>query len=224
MPKKKLPSGSEDWCKRCRETAAASNPRAPLMNPKWEKFCHNVALIGMTNAEAYGKAGFGAKNKTTWSSAGTGLRKKIEVENRIIVLTERAIERAQKTREWVDDQLKEVVDRCMQKEPVIEPGKKGITCEACHNHLGEWRFDARGANTALQLMGKDRGMFVEKVQIIDDELAGKSPEEVREKLKAMAVELGRDFVKQLCEGVGLYVTDAPPSALAPTVAGSEAVN
>jgi len=214
MPKKKAPP--KEWCKRCRERDAAPNPKAPLINPKWEKFCHNVALVGMSNSDAYKNAGFAAKNVCTRSGAGTLLRKKIEVENRIIALTERAIERDLKTRDWVDDQLKEVVDRCMQKEPVIPSGRKGKTCPACHNHLGEWKFDARGANTALQLMGKDRGMFIDKVQIIDDELANKTPEQLAEVIKAAAIELGRDFVRQLGEAVGLFETDSETAGEAKT--------
>ena len=86
----------------------------------------------------------------------------------------------------------------------MEGHKKAKDCPECRGFRGEWRFDARGANTALQLMGKDRGMFVEKVQIIDDELANKTPEEVQEMVKSMALELGRDFVQQLAEAVGIF--------------------
>jgi hypothetical protein len=183
-------------CKGCQARAAAPDPRAPLENPKQEKFCRNVALLNMPNAKAYRDA-FATKGSAHSSAYGTALRKKLEVGNRIITLSEKAVAGDLRTRQWVDDQLKEVVDRCMQKKAVIKNGK-----------IVEYTFDARGANTALQLMGKDRGMFVDKIQIIDDELAGKTPEEVAEVIRAAAIELGRPFIRQLGEAVGLFETDS----------------
>jgi hypothetical protein len=220
VPKAK--SVDKNQCRRCQERAAAPDPRVPLRNPRHEKFSRNIALLNMTNQKAYSEAGFDAKNVSNKSNAASTLRKKIDVQNRIIVLAEKAIEGDLRTREWVDNQLKEIVDRCMKKVPVIEPGKKGKTCDACYNHLGDWKFDPRNANTALHLMGKDRGMFVEKIQIIDDDLVGKSPEEVIEIAKALAVDLGRDFVKLLCDAVGIPVADTLPPA--PTVEATKTLN
>ncbi len=194
--KKKVPIAKKlepKPCQKCAARAAAPDPRAPLKDPRYEKFARNIALLNMTTIKAYLDA-FTTKFATNASSRGGALRKKIEVANRIITLSEKAIAGDLRTRQWVDDQLKEVVDRCMQKKPVMHKGVK----------TGDWLFDARGANMALQLMGKDRGMFVDKVQIIDDELAGKSPEEVREVIKAAAIELGRPFIMQLGAAVGIF--------------------
>ena len=72
----------------------------------------------------------------------------------------------------MDAQLKEVVNRCMQKVPVLDRHGKPT---------GVWKFDGKNANQALHLMGKDRGMFVDKVEVVnpDKETDGKSDEEVR---------------------------------------------
>ncbi len=133
----------------------------------------------------------------------------IEIANRIEALLERQAEYALETREWVDAQLKEVVNRCMQKVPVLDRSGKPT---------GEWKFDGRNANAALHLMGKDRGMFVEKVEIggIDKELAGKSDKEVREMVEANFNDLGRAVCLQIVEKVfglkyGFGGTDDAPS-------------
>jgi hypothetical protein len=177
-------------CKKCAACDAAPDPRAPLENPKWEKFCRNIALLNMATMMAYLDA-FDGKNKSYASGKGGTLRKKIEIQNRIIQLSERAIEQDLITREWIYTQLKEVAERCMQKVPVIVNGIK----------TGEWKFDARGANTALQLMGKDLGMFVDKLQIVKDELYGKTDAEVREMVEANFNDLGRPVCIQMMEKV-----------------------
>jgi hypothetical protein len=184
------------------------DPRIPLKNTQHEKFARNIALLNMTNAKAYKEAGYTAKQGSNISAGASSLRRRIDVQNRIIILSELAIEGDLQTREWVTSQLKEVVDRCMQKHPIIEKNKKAQACSECGGHRGEWRFDARGTNTALQLMGKDLGMFVEQVKIIDDELANKSPAELKEIIMAAAIDLGRDFVRQLGEAVGLFESDS----------------
>jgi phage terminase small subunit len=48
---------------------------------------------------------------------------------------------------YVIMQLKELADRCMQHTP------------------GKWKFDAAGANRALELLGKHLGLFSTKVDI-----------------------------------------------------------
>ena len=108
------------------------------------------------------------------------LLKRLDVINRNLFLVERAIEQDLKTREWVDEPLKEVAMRCMQKVPVLD--KRG-------NPTGVWKFDSGGANTALQLMGKDRGMFVEKLQINPDDV---EPDEDMEKMiEKVFLDIGR---------------------------------
>jgi len=187
----------DQWCKRCREREQSPDPNIALEDPRHEKFCRNVVLLGMNNADAYAKAGYKA-NKTTLVTRASRLRRSLVIRNRINALSERAIEHDLANREWVDAQLKEVVDRCMQKTPVILNGKE----------TGEYKFDARGANTALQLMGKDRGMFVDKLQIVEDDLAKKTPEEIEAFLIAAAVDLGRGVIRKMGEAVGLFEADS----------------
>jgi len=94
----------------------------------------------------------------------------------------------------------------MQAVPVVMNGKK----------TGEYKFDSQGANKALHLIGKDLGMFVDKVKVEVDELAKKTPEEVEEILIAAAVDLGRPVIRRMGEAVGLFETDSQTAAEAKT--------
>lgn len=191
----------DNWCPRCQGREAAPNPKVPLEDPLREKFCQNVAIHGMKGGAAYMAAGYATRNASRASHAASGLRKRIGIANRIEALLERQAEYALETREWVDAQLKEVVNRCMQKVPVLD--RHGKPC-------GEWKFDGKNANQALHLMGKDRGMFVERVEInqADAETEGKTDAEVRAMLLSYIHDLGRPFFIQAAEEVfGLKLTD-----------------
>ncbi len=183
---------TEAWCPRCLEREAAPNPKVPLEDPLREKFCQNVAIQGMKGGKAYMAAGYATKNASRASHAGSALRKRIEIANRIEALLERQAEYALESREWVDAQLKEVVNRCMQKIAVLDRHGKPT---------GVWKFDGKNANQALHLMGKDRGMFVERVEInqADAETQGKSDAEVRAMLMSHLYDLGRPFFIQAAE-------------------------
>lgn len=184
------------WCPRCQERDASPDPKLPLLNVKHEKFARNLAIGKMTVGEAYTAAGFNARTPGMATNGGCRIKKKLAIENRIIALLEMTMDLDVKSREWVDNQLKEIVDRCMQGKPHMNGAGKPD---------GQWTFDAANANKALYSMGKDRGMFVEKIELggIDKELHGKSAAQLMAMVEAAAIDLGRDFIKQLGEKVGL---------------------
>lgn len=63
--------------------------------------------------------------------------------------------------DYVLSNLREIVERCMQKEPVMKRGIQ-VTDEAARPLFS---FDSRGALKGLELMGKHIGLFSEKVQL-----------------------------------------------------------
>lgn len=63
---------------------------------------------------------------------------------------------AKLTPKWVLDQLQTIVKRCMQSEPVYDSNGEPT---------GEYRFDSKGANTALGLIGKHLGMFTDRLEL-----------------------------------------------------------
>ena len=199
-PRKRMKAlQTKNWCPRCQEREAVPEPCHSLLNTRHEVFCRNLAIHKMTNSEAYTAAGF-SKNINQASKSACGLKRRLDVSNRIEFLLSQTMEQDFKTKGWVDDQLKEIVDRCMQAKPHL--GKNG-------QPDGQWVFDGANANKALYAMGKDRGMFVEKVEIggLDAELSGKGVDELLEMVAAAAIDLGRDFIKQLGEKVGLQLEE-----------------
>lgn len=68
---------------------------------------------------------------------------------------------------WVLERLRRNVERCMQAEPVLD--REG-------NETGEYKFDASGANRALELIGRHLAMFTDRIRVdpveelTDDEL------------------------------------------------------
>jgi phage terminase small subunit len=57
------------------------------------------------------------------------------------------------TQDWVIAQLREVVERCMEPEPVLD---------RAGNPTGGFTFNPTAANRALELIGKHLGMFKDK--------------------------------------------------------------
>jgi hypothetical protein len=218
MPEKRLNATQtlEAMCPRCQEREAAPDPKQPLANPKYESFAVNVAVKKMTNSDAYRSAGYGGKNKSGIAQRAHTIRRRIDVQNRIMHLQELTLEHDLKTQEWVDDGLRQVYERCMDIIPVP-------------NESGKWKFNSQGANAALLTMARARGMLVEKIELtgIEKELKDMKPEEIVDFIKAAILGLtnARDFIKQLGEESGLEfadsesgsATEVPPGDAIPTL-------
>src|SRR5215472_12267493 len=143
--------------------------------PKHEAFAAAVAA-GVAPKTAYLSAGFKCTPKSA-ISAGGKLSKRADVRARIEELIEgkrsaslaevqRALSDRGVDRGWVIDQLVEIVGRCM---------------------AGGERFNPRDAVKALELLGKEQGMFVERRQISQEvALENLSDEELRKIVEAAA--------------------------------------
>jgi len=203
LPRKKTTQRAdvENWCRRCQERDAVPDPRLPLTNPKHEQFARNLSIHKMGVTDSYIKAGYKLAQRKHASTAASQLKRRLDVQNRVAHLLEKTVEIDVQTREWVDAQLREIVDRCMQAKPHYDRNGKAD---------GQWHFDAANANKALYAMGKDRGMFVEKFEMtgVEKDLQGKSIAEIKEMIQSAAIELGRDFVIQLGEQVGLVLHES----------------
>lgn len=127
-----------------------------LVNVRWELFARHVAG-GVPAYEAYKLAGFRVTNDASARAASSRLLQNVTVANRVSELQSQVVDDAVKrsgvSKSWVLSRLQEVVERCMQAEPVYRmEGKERV-------ETGEYRFDASGANRSLELLGKELGMF-----------------------------------------------------------------
>lgn len=129
---------------------------AALKNARHEHFAHLVAK-GTSARQAYIAAGY-SENGADQSSSK--LLKKTEVAARVAEIREtimsRAIEKTGIDKAWVLDQLVEVVKMAKQAEPVTD--HEG-------NPTGEYKQNLAAANRALELIGKELEMFVDRKEI-----------------------------------------------------------
>jgi phage terminase small subunit len=108
-----------------------------LSNPRHERFAQGLAH-GKSADEAYRAAGF-SENRGNASR----LKSNESIQSRVAELQQRVVENVSLTKEWVIEQLIDNVKRAKELE------------------------DLSPANTALQLLGKELGMFVERTENIN---------------------------------------------------------
>ncbi len=105
----------------------------------------------------------GYSEKTAYSIANENLNKP-EIAAAIAEQTKAVEAKALVTGEWVVMALKEVAERCMQRTAVMVKRDGEYVQETEVNEAGEevgvWEFDSSGANRALELLGKHKGLFV----------------------------------------------------------------
>jgi phage terminase small subunit len=124
----------------------------PTLNARQEAFVRCL-VEGKCQKQAYVDAGY---KDTHWAETNASrLTRNDKVAARLLELQAKAADKAVLTRESIMDALKQVADRCMQAKPIM--GRDG-------RPTGQFRFNASGANRALELMGRALGMFVDKVR------------------------------------------------------------
>lgn len=120
-----------------------------LDNARHEAFCRYVSK-GSSLSAAYRRAGFADNG----SNAARLVTENESVTHRINELKDAAARRAEVSEAFVLQNAKELLARCMQKTAVMERNDEGDLVAT-----GEWKFDASGANKALDLIARHLGMF-----------------------------------------------------------------
>ena len=120
------------------------------------------------------------------------------IDTRLAELSKRAVSSAK----YVEERLVEVVERCMQKEPVFERRLNPETGRVENMPTGEWAFNAQGANKALELLGRRHAMFTDEKKItIEHELKGLTNEELDNRIKRLLEERAATDLIQGPDGV-----------------------
>ena len=130
------------------------------MTQKRKRFMEELIVNGGNATEAAAKV-YDCCSRKSAQALGGKLSKVIlkdEIEKRQAEVHEKLQERTIVTREWVIKGLVENLERAMTAKPVLD--SKGI-------ETGEYRYRGDVANRALELMGKDIGMFVERTASLD---------------------------------------------------------
>lgn len=153
-----------------------------LRNAKHEHFAQLIAKGGTTPPKAYVIAGYSDKGA---AQSANRLLKDADVVRRVEELREaiekpsreRAIEKAAVDKAWVLSQLVEVVQMAKQAEPVRDT--EG-------NPTGEYKQNLAAANKALELVGKEIGMFVDRKEVRTGELDGLPHDDLKQVRDALA--------------------------------------
>jgi phage terminase small subunit len=104
-----------------------------------------------------------------------------EVSRRRAEVMAKVAENTEVTKEWITASLKMVAERCLQAAPVLDrKGDRVLTETPSGDLVPAFEFNAAGANRALELLGKEQGMFIERTMVIKDPLEKFSPAELRE--------------------------------------------
>ena len=120
-----------------------------LENPRHERFAQELAA-GKSANEAYAAAGFKPNDGNCIRLKGNE-----RVQARVAELQGRAAEGVVLTRQWVIERLVENANRAMQAEQPMD---------ADGQPTGEFKYEGSVANRALELLGKELGMFVERTE------------------------------------------------------------
>lgn len=110
-------------------------------------------MVDLCAKQAAIRAGYSPKTAEAMASK---LMAKPHVKAAVDKLMAKRTSKVDISAEWVLTNLKELAERCMQKEPVMT--KDG-------EMTGEWKFDSSGANKSLELLGKHLKLFTDKVEM-----------------------------------------------------------
>jgi len=127
------------------------------LNARQEMFA-NEYIIDLNATQAAIRAGYSSR---TAASIGSENLKKPEILVRVKELKDKRAEKLELDAFWVLERLKNISDRSMQAEPVME----WDSAEKTMVESGEYQFDSQGANRATELIGKHIGMFDPKLQL-----------------------------------------------------------
>lgn len=129
----------------------------PKLTDKQAAFVREY-LVDLNATQAAIRAGY---SERTASRIGPQLIGKTCVREAIEKAQAKRARRVEVTQDYVLSNLVEVVERTMQRAPVMDRKGEQVTDE---EGRAVWTFDAKGANRALELLGKHLGIFTDKVK------------------------------------------------------------
>jgi len=131
------------------------------MTPKQQRFVTEY-LIDLNATQAAIRAGY---SENTAYAIGYENLSKPEIAEAIAAAQAARADRTEITVDYVITNLAEIVERCMQRAPVMV-GQGKERCQATDEEGRDvWEFNANGANKSLELLGKHLGMFRDKVEL-----------------------------------------------------------
>jgi phage terminase small subunit len=125
------------------------------LTPKQNAFVGEY-MIDRNGTQAAIRAGYSAK---TANAAGSRLLLNVDICEEIQRRENRTAEKHNIDADWVISKLVENAEKAAQARPVLD--REG-------NETGEYRYDGAVVNKALELIGKNLGMFTDKLDVKTD--------------------------------------------------------
>jgi len=119
------------------------------MTPIQKKFCDSYLVLNNASKAAI-EAGYSPK---TARQKAYQLLCNEEIEKYIEERRQQASDQSLVDAAWVQKRFKDISDRCMQAEPVMQ------YVDGEYVESGEYKFDSSGANKATEALGKIIGVF-----------------------------------------------------------------
>ena len=129
----------------------------PKLTDKQKEFVRQY-LVDLNATQAAIRAGYSVK---TAYRQGADLLQKTSIREAIEKAQAKRARRVEVTQDYVLSNLVEVVERSMQRAPVTDRKGEQVTDD---EGRAVWTFDAKGANRALELLGKHLGIFADRVR------------------------------------------------------------
>lgn len=132
--------------------SSAPQKDAETLTMKQRMFCDEY-LVDMNGTQAAIRAGYSIGCATSQASKMLSmpkLQKYLETKRRKLEI------KTEMSAQYVLQNLKDVAERCMSAQPVVNMAGKPVLDE---NGNPVYRFDSAGANKALELIGKHLGVF-----------------------------------------------------------------
>jgi phage terminase small subunit len=130
------------------------------LTPKQRKFVEEY-LIDLNGTQAAMRAGY---SKRTANEQAARMLAKASVREAVAAAQLERSERTQITADYVLSNLAEIVERTMQRAPVMEGRGEDRAQAKDDEGRHVWDFNASGANKALELLGKHLALFTDKHQ------------------------------------------------------------
>lgn len=149
QPKGHAPQGSG------KRAEPSKEPKTKKLTELQERFCQEY-LVDLNATGAARRAGYKAKRL---DQAAYEVLRKPEIEARIAQLQLERGRRTRITQDYVLENLEEVLERCMQRAPVMVRMGREYVQKQDDEGRDVWDFNAKGALGALKMMGDHLGMF-----------------------------------------------------------------
>jgi phage terminase small subunit len=130
------------------------------MNSQQQQFVDEY-LVDLNATQAAIRAGYSEK---TAYSQGQRLLKNVEIAKAVQEAMGKRSQRTEITADYVLSNLAQIVERTMQRAPVMVGRGEDRTQLKDEEGRDVWEFNANGANKALELLGKHLKLFTDKVE------------------------------------------------------------